>query len=146
MKEISRFKVKNGWVLVNVDYLDVSEIILDNEEWSYLSPAKNKIPTLDISLSRRKAHREKLKNRSQRFASDYLLLTKILSSVKSWIENEKPKYLYVGAIKDEILNKRISFYIRFLNRCGYKSLDDNFALVNCVDDSLSVYWMMVRNV
>lgn len=146
MKEISRYKVKNGWIIVNVEYLKIEEIVLDNEEWTYLSPLEKKIPTIDISLSRRKTHRDKLKNRSQRFTNDYLLLKRIMKSIENWINKEKPKYIYVGAIKDEILFKRIDFYIKFLNRLGYKKLDDNLAIVDCVDDSLSIYWMMIRNV
>ena len=146
MKELGRIKVKNGWILIIVEYLDVAEIIEDNQEWEFLSQINEKIPTIDVSLSRRKAHRDKLKNRCQRFSSDYLLLKKIMCIIKEWVLSTNPKYIYIGAIRDDIFQKRIKFYNRFFYQLGYHAYDDNFAVVDCVDDTWSVYWLMEKNV
>ena len=146
MKEIGRIKIKNGWIIISIEYLDLSEIIEDNSDWSYIKNVKKKIPTIDISVSRRKAHKDKMKNRCTRFTSDYILLKKITIVIEEWLSKEKPQIIYVGAIKDEIFYKRIIFYRRFFYRNGYENFDDNFAIVECVDNSFAFFWLMKRNV
>ena len=146
MKELGRIKVKNGWLLINVEYLNVAEIIEDNSEWASLVKKTDKIPTIDVSLSRRKAHRDKLKNRCQRFANDYLLLIEVICIIKEWILTTQPKLVYVGAIQDEIFEKRMKFYNKFFLKMGYHRYDENIAVVDCVDDTWSVYWLMEKNV
>ena len=146
MKELGRIKVKNGCLLINVNYLNVSEIVEDNPEWASLTNIKKKIPTIDVSLSRRKTHRDKLKNRCERFTNDYLLLVEIIYIIKDWILTAKPPYIYIGAVKDEIFQKRIKFYNKFFTKMGYHKYDNNIAIVDCVDDTWSVYWLMEKDV
>lgn len=146
MKELGRIKVKNGWIIVNVDFLTLSEIVEDNSDWESLSPVKKKIPTIDVSISRRKAHRDKLKNRCERKDCDYLVLKKIMQLIEDWLIDTQPEYVYIGAIKDQAIKKRIIFYKKFFYRLGYKDYDKNYAIVQCVDDSISLYWLMQKDV
>ena len=146
MKEIGRIKVKNGWIIINVEYLTLDEIVEDNADWASLSPIKKRIPTIDVSISRRKAHRDKLKNRCERKYCDYLLLKKIMAIIQTWLEESKPEFIYIGAIKDSAFKKRVVFYKNFFYRLGYKDYDKKYALVQCVDDTFSLYWLMQRNV
>ena len=146
MKELGRIKIENGWLLIIVDYLELKEIVEDNPDWDYISNVKKKIPTIDISFSRRKAHKEKLKNRCERSKSDYLLLRSIMKIITKWLLKEKPELLYVGAINDAIFKKRVKFYKKFFYRNGYSDYDNKVAFVECVDNSYSIYWLMKKNV
>lgn len=146
MKEIGRIKVDHGWMILIVSYLNRQELAEDNFEWSDVNVDINKIPTIDIAFSRRKAHRERMRHRCQRSINDYLLLKKLINIVQTWLLNEQPKLIYVGAINDEYFEKRMKFYRKFFYRNGYIDYDNNYSIVECTDDQFSFYWLMEKDV
>ena len=144
MKELGRIKVKNGWLIVLVEYVEREELIDDNYLWENVPVEDGRIPTISITISRRKVHRDKLKNRCERLSNNYLMLRQIMKLIQDWILATRPKYIYVGAVLDDIFEKRVRFYNNFFSRYDYYKYDQNVALVECVDNMLSLYWILER--
>jgi hypothetical protein len=139
MPELSRLKINNKTLLIEVEYWtpeEVNEFFNINMKFTEL-----KIPFFSVCWTKRTRHRNKV-DCCDRLVIDKDALYKVYLVIKDYVNKHKPDVMFVGAYGDDVASKRIAVYDWFLGKLCYYSIYGDKAWVEDGD----YYWLVRRGV